>query len=633
MIGYSAHRRRERPAPQRTWDGPLFGREPESSDAYLARLAALATDSGTHLYLDTSFLMLLAKLGPEARRQFLEWCGSIGSQRVHVPLWTAHEFFKHRLQDTVAKELATDISRFDTAAKQLYTSLQIYASDQLFGFENSGRLMVGEFLRTVQPLRAILKLAAKSKATTLGVQEVAAFIDAFLLSGPLDELIGDVEEDERVRNRGSIPPGFKDAHKRSGAKPDDGKEEKEKGDNSFGDLVFWREVLRHAKRVRAGALVVVTKDRKNDWYENYQKDAGLTPAFRKRIAHPLSVPTPHPLLVREAHDLGAGSLDLIDPMYCGVLLEQAGAEYAKFASAVLNAELPEPEANPKVLRGWAKRFGPAVRVLGAERRGEPPEEPDEDLFDGSVLTAELLRAPPFPSAAAAPILRKVAEGNLAERIEAFDGLTVERMLAWEAGDLVALGRLVTGLAAEGVGAADEFLAHLRDLGPEMPAAVRTPLYFGALAAVYIGPGAEPRAPTGGQGTTIVLDMSTAAEMEDARARLASVLDELGVAHTIESVAPIDLEIVVEPAADNKSPADLLAIKREGVDLITLLQDEEPLRFSLQLGRDPGAFDVQVGALVDVVARFHRLPRQLIRPSVNIDAPVKVPEFAGVELDV
>ncbi len=80
---------------------PLIGRVPETSDAYLARLAKLISATDTHVYFDTSFLMWLAKLGRPAREQFLAWVTVEGATRFHVPLWAAHEFFKHQVRKTI----------------------------------------------------------------------------------------------------------------------------------------------------------------------------------------------------------------------------------------------------------------------------------------------------------------------------------------------------------------------------------------------------------------------------------------------------------------------------------------------------------------------------------------------------
>src|SRR4051812_48430208 len=78
-----------------SFQGPLISRQPETSEQYLQRLANLISDRDTHVYFDASFLMWLAKLGRPARAQFLDWVTQKGESRFHVPLWAAHEFFKH----------------------------------------------------------------------------------------------------------------------------------------------------------------------------------------------------------------------------------------------------------------------------------------------------------------------------------------------------------------------------------------------------------------------------------------------------------------------------------------------------------------------------------------------------------
>lgn len=624
-----------RPRPPREWSGPLFGKEAEFSSEYLARMQRLVSDPRTHLYFDTSFLMLLAKLGPPARQQFFEWSATIGLQRFHVPLWSAHEFFKHRLLNTIGRELKSDITKFDKAAKQLFGSLQVYASDQLFGFSEGGAMVLDEFKRTVQPLRAVLSLAASSKAAADGVQEVAKYIDQLLLPGSLDELIDDIETNERVRNRGLIPPAFKDAHKRGSDKSDGSEpgEERQKADNSFGDLVFWREVLRHAKQARCGAVIVLTKDRKNDWYEKRHGNDGIEPEFFRRVPNPLPVPTPHPLLVREAHDFGAGTLDLLDPMYCGVLLELSGADYLKFASAVVDVDLADPPNSPKAARSWASRFGPSVRLLGAEHDDDGSgAQDDEEPFDASVLDELLLRAAEPAAANSKGALDAIEAGDPAARMEAFAGLGQAELADWRLEDLVLLGRIASQLAQRSVAPATDFIQNLRDLGPEFPASIRIPIYFGALGSLFLSRDLAPILQSGARISTTLLDMSTSPEMQDATFRVAQILDERGVPNAIGSTASIELEVVIQPSANNKSPADFVAITVDGTSLTTDTQPDEALRFSTLLGQPAGTIDVAVGVLVDIISRYHLLPRQRIRSSVDIDAKVRVPEFAGVERD-
>ncbi|WP_246659724.1 PIN-like domain-containing protein [Methylosinus sporium] len=621
----------------RQWSGPLIGREPEGVDDYLAKVARLVADVRTHLYFDASFLMWLAKLGEEARAEFHAWQSAVGESRFHVPLWAAHEFFKHRLKNTVSKELGKEIRAFDSAASNLYEALRIYCSDQLFGFKNSGVLFLDEYRRTVQPVRAMLKVAEKSEQFAAGVRQVSTYIDERLLSGPLYEVVADIEADERVRNRGVIPPSFKDAHKRGGKRTDDaGEEPTAGGDNSFGDLVFWREVLRHAASVRARTVIVLTADRKNDWFENHHGDQGLTETVRKRILRPRPVPTPHPLLVREAFDRGAGDLALIDPMYCGVLLERTGGTFANFAAAALDTHLPEPVKKPAAARSWAKRFGAEAHLLGGGRVLEGDEDEfEKEQFDAASLVLEHLRPSSRLREGTAEVIRRIAEADLAARTQAFRQLDNDALEQWDIASLVALGRVALRTAEAGDPASLDFLSDLRDHAPEFAAAVREPIYFGALGAVYFDDELARRPPQGSQAAVVLLSLVTAPEVRHSAAALGAAL---GAESKLfyrpgPDAAILSVEFVIQPSADNKSAADLLAIKLDGVDLMTNLQTEEPLRFTSLLGKPPGVADLQVGALLEVLTRYHLLPRQLIETDINTDLIVRVPEYAGVELDV
>lgn len=618
----------------RQWSGPLIGRSPEEAEDYLARMTQLIAQARTHLYFDASFLMWLAKLGEQARDEFFEWQAKVGHQRFHVPLWAAHEFFKHRLKNTIATELSADIKLFDNAAISLYEKIRMCCSDQLFGFKNSGTLFLDEYRRTVQPLRAMLKLAEKSEQFAFGIRQVSTYIDAHLLPGPLQEVIVDIEADERVRNRGTVPPSFQDAHKRGSRRADNPSQEvSSAGDNSFGDLVFWREVLRHAARVRAGALIVLTADRKNDWFENFHGDKGLSEQIRRRIQKPRPVPLPHPLLAREAFDRGAGDLALLDPMYCGVLVERSGSRAANFAAAALDTHLPSPSNKAAAAKSWATRFGAATYLLGAGLELDT-EALRETEFDATILTLDSLGTSSQLSKTVVDLVQGIARGDLAQRARILTGLDWETLEQWNTASLVALGRAVLRAAETGDPSALGFLSELRDQAPSLPIQVREPVYFGALGAVYFDDELRPRPSQGSQAALVLLDLVTTPEVRHAATALGSILGSDRKLSFRPGSGKIELviEVTIRPSADNKSPADLISIRIGGVELTTNLQTEEGLRFTSLMDKPSGDLDVQVGALLDLVVRYHLLPRQLIKCDVDADMIVRVPKFTGIELD-
>ena len=88
-----------------------------------------------------------------------------------------------------------------------------------------------------------------------------------------------------------VPPGYEDQ----------GKTERDgKGSNRFGDLLFWEEVIAHADMTNAKSVIVVTYDRKKDWY--YRLAEAEVDATLKQLKSKWdTVPVPHPTLTFEVN--------------------------------------------------------------------------------------------------------------------------------------------------------------------------------------------------------------------------------------------------------------------------------------------------------------------------------------------
>src|ERR1035437_583690 len=81
--------------------------EAETLADFIARLIALLAAPDTHLYVDTSLLMWLTKIGSGSRQELFAWLEKNCVARVHVPIWAAHEYLKHHVAGTLVAELAT----------------------------------------------------------------------------------------------------------------------------------------------------------------------------------------------------------------------------------------------------------------------------------------------------------------------------------------------------------------------------------------------------------------------------------------------------------------------------------------------------------------------------------------------
>ena len=79
---------------------------------------------------------------------------------------------------------------------------------------------------------------------------------------------------------GSIPPGYQDREK-TGREPQfkEPKDVSPTDSNRYGDLVFWKELLFHAKQEKATAVVIITNDRKNDWHMGRSEKIDIDPTL------------------------------------------------------------------------------------------------------------------------------------------------------------------------------------------------------------------------------------------------------------------------------------------------------------------------------------------------------------------
>lgn len=625
---------------------PFIARQPENSDEYLQRLERLISESTTHVYFDTSFLMWLTKLGRPAREQFFAWVNAAEPRRFHVPLWGAHEFFKHQTKKTIHTELSTELVHFEDATTRLYKSIRAFCCDDLFGFPSSSEMFLDEYRRTIQPIRTMIGSAKSNlqQEVKFGLAQVAEFIDKRLLPGALSQITDGLESEEQIRYRGLIPPGFNDAHKGRGRDPANPNAREEPGDNRFGDLALWREVLAHAAKVRARTLIVATGDRKNDWYVNLHGDEGITTEFRKRVPNPRPVPMAQPLLVREAADCGAGDLVLLDPMYCAVLMEKKGGQYKTFAAAFLDTRLPKLEIKRAQAQLWSARLGKAANLGEAHAADEQPpaakgEEQDQHPpanAPAPELQIDTIRKPAAECAAdVARFLSEFREANVAVRTDLYEQFDWDQLPDWGADDLVVLGREMSDLARTQDPVATRFVTDLRDQAAQLDAGVLNAVYLGALGAIYFDSELQRRPLDGSPSASVLLEVVSLPVLHPAASTVGAALAGTRPAPIFvpgSAPAAIPLQFSVQPPADNTAPGDLLAVDFDGKNLITDVQIEEPLRFSAQIGNDAARRDFSVGDLTEVIARFHLLPNQFVKPSLELTATLRLAEFAGVETD-
>jgi hypothetical protein len=123
-----------------------------------------------------------------------------------------------------------------------------------------------------------------------------------------------------------VPPGFLDRRK---------EDTLTRGSNRYGDLLFWQEVVQHARTISATSVIIVTRDRKGDWFAGAGEPI-VEPDWQRVKAKWLPVPHPHPTLAFELKIKAGAELVLLDELYLGALLWKFGRpKFERLASVAI----------------------------------------------------------------------------------------------------------------------------------------------------------------------------------------------------------------------------------------------------------------------------------------------------------
>ena len=342
----------------------------EDSATFRTRLASLMIDQGTHIYIDTSFLMWLTKVGSTSRRELIDWFKKYCPDRVHVPVWAAHEYLKHHVADTIVSELTTKANEVTRLAENTYAYFRPFL-DEPFGQGTGDPAAIRT--ETRMTLAKLSVFAATVRQWKNSYPEHASEVISFINTAtPEQTVIYDQMDDmapiAQTRFTGSVPPGYKDRWKKGrNSRPAASTESGLDASNRYGDLHFWREILAHAKFKNASAMVVVTNDRKNDWHLGNRHSEKIDPTLRALKKKWPPVPKPHPMLVTEAKVVAnVDCLELLDAAYLAALLRGIELDAVKaFADVAIIPDIPDTKT---------PRF--TETTLPEQRRTHDPEGAD-----------------------------------------------------------------------------------------------------------------------------------------------------------------------------------------------------------------------------------------------------------------
>lgn len=262
---------------------PQFSGYYPPSNAEYERLWKEAT-----IVLDTNVLLNLYRLPTTARDELFKVLELL-EDRLWIPHQVGLEFQRRRLTVIAAERKSIEdalesASELVAGLKRKVDGLQIDKR----GIGVDPQPLVGDLEKANAKLIEAIQAAHNAQLDISASDPVRERLDALLegKTGPgpasqkeLDDLLANGED--RYKER--VPPGFADADKEKNPNEATFIHDRLRYQRKFGDLILWRQLIEHAKASGTKVVLLVTADRKEDWWWREQG---------KTIG-------PHPELVRE----------------------------------------------------------------------------------------------------------------------------------------------------------------------------------------------------------------------------------------------------------------------------------------------------------------------------------------------
>lgn len=326
--------------------------------------------------LDTNVLLNLYRLPTTARDELLAVL-EILKERLWIPHQVALEFQRRRLTVIAAERKSTEdalqaASDLVAELKRKVDGLQI--DKRGLGVDSEPLLedLEKANAKLIDAIRAVHKSQLDISSSDPVRERLDTLLEGCIGTGPstqkeLDDLVAQGED----RFKEKMPPGFADADKEKNPNEATFIHDQLKYQRKFGDLILWRQLIEYVKSAGSKCVLLVTADRKEDWWWREQG---------KTIG-------PHPELVREI--VKQGQVELYW-MYSSVqFVEHANKYSTATVSSQSVDELKQvalaPQSRAEVIRDYQPLEPMNVaRSIGLSGQYFYAERPDQRYLEQAV---------------------------------------------------------------------------------------------------------------------------------------------------------------------------------------------------------------------------------------------------------
>ncbi|MGN7126736.1 PIN-like domain-containing protein [Methylorubrum thiocyanatum] len=576
----------------------------EDTLKFTQRVDAALRSQESFVYLDTSFLMWLIKISPASRDEFFQWLDDTLPSRVAVPTWSLHELYRHNVEKRIMVDLDEQLARLNKTAEQSFSTLWTLFDEPLNGASSAAQ----QREQARDTLRAVRTLTDRASNWKVGYErnarEVIEFANRRAVKGSdIFHHLSTIEMLADARFTGRVPPGFQDKRKKDVESEDVLGADVVVGSNRWGDLVFWQEVLDHARAHRVRVVVILTKDAKNDW-----RMAGKLAVHGDTDGSAVGVQPPHPMLSFEAtRTASAQELVLLDQSRLADVMKRGLKDVTGFVAAAQPPSLPPPKTEAE-LRSEARERQKREQERVAEGAARAS---NLRFLDPTGLTASdgVVQRALYETRADAAAPPGLAEFETKVRKalgsqDVVDLLTSEAVANLGGVGLIAFGRRSIVSATDDVRWA-ALTADIASALETFPRATATFLYMGLLAGTYLdGKNKLLRTPNGHVAQKLFLML----DRDIARVPIEQIRKKSTSAAQIPLFIPSDplplfAEIKIDTELDQSRA--LRAVWINDHNLIIDVQSDPRFRLARRFGSIPLTPEL----LLDHIAELYVLPRR------------------------
>ncbi|RWA84933.1 MAG: hypothetical protein EOQ32_26795 [Mesorhizobium sp.] len=576
--------------------------------------------------------MWMIRIGSTARQELVTWLKDACGERLRVPVWASHELYRHHIKRRTCIDLQKQLTELEKVAKNSFEMLWPFLDEPLAGAPSAHAQRV-EARDTLRAVRTLIDRAANWEQNyNRHSDEVISFINDHALEGSaILDCFDDIDVMAAARFTGRMPPGFQDRNKKEDADENEEDGDNLVGSNRWGDLMFWREIVENARLHRAEAVVLLTKDIKNDW-----RMGGTLPVAAEveesSKQHISGVQPAHPMLSFEAAQrAGVREVLLLDQRrLAGIMSASAPLVTTAFVMVARPPALPPPKSRDE---HRAEEIERETALRDAQRASQARAEGVRFLDPPSIaLTPAKLKRALYETREARamqdPALLSI-EAALAQALQREQGIEAviseDQLLPLGDVGLVAFARRLgqTGQRDSSRGIATMDLATMLDT---LPPAVAGYVYLGLLAAMYFEETSNnlrtnPASPAAQR----LLSLQTAAfarlPLEEFRAR-AMRGDRLPL--YLPSASPASITVRMRTDNDLERPEVLRAIWIDEQQLLTSAQGDPDLQLQHRFAGHPATHDL----ILEHLSELYVLPRGQLVAETDVQGPFDLDPLLG-----